>query len=786
MHVIKELVTHMRSSSERYNPEIQAKPSCILWTDSGREWEDHLPMIKSELPELVIFGDYNPEKRTGPAIWIRYIIANQDPEVKIPNDLLPIIYIPGVSRQELRAVDRCSEDVKLLAELQYRGTYWSQANTRDWTVFAFISSEKGGLGLDVSSDRETKKSINRAFDKILQTEVESLRGKQLDSEFFNNMLTPDFVKNLLEWINDERKTRDSLDDNAWESFVSICKERLSFNPELDGVLTGATYLANHRDMWEPIWNRYCEAPQRYENIPDIIRNCSPTIGINWATTGHDEYEGWPQWNEMQENNLRIQLNDISEKDIQRASEIISELSSEHLHRKKFIWTSLGESPLVLALEHLQQMSEAMRIGLKNGNIHDLEKGYSEKGWIADSSIVQALACVYTQEDIEAVSSVLNTLYKPWAEDSARYLQKIIDEGKNDDKYQYPKKALDQSKRDSFEDGDCVLFVDALRYDLGKRLSELLNDTCTVKEESNWAALPSVTATAKPAVSPIHHKLVGGKINKEFAPEISDSKKQVTSHYFDKVLAESGWIKIEPTSIIAAGSYGWCEFGDIDQIGHKIGWKLVYEVEKYLNKIVEIVIKLLESGWKRIHIVTDHGWLLLSNSLPKTDLPRMLTDTKWGRCAILKSGAKSSQREMPWYWNSVYHFVSADGISCFKKGEEYAHGGVSLQECLTLKLLVTPGDSIQLSSLQFKDITWHRMRCRILLDGDYNGLSVDIRMRPADPNSSITNHKQTRAVRDDGTVSVIVEDEDLHGQEVFIVLINQRGDLMAQNKTIVGG
>ena len=30
--------------------------------------------------------------------------------------------------------------------------------------------------------------------------------------------------------------------------------------------------------------------------------------------------------------------------------------------------------------------------------------------------------------------------------------------------------------------------------------------------------------------------------------------------------------------------------------------------------------------------------------------------------------------------------------CFRKGEEYAHGGLSLQECLTLELTITQGTS----------------------------------------------------------------------------------------------
>jgi hypothetical protein len=783
MRIIEELVERIRDSGDKYNPEVQDKPYCILWTDGRRDWEKYIPILKSEIPELLILGDYDPQNQTGPAIWIRYVVTNKDPNVKISSGQKPIIYLPGVSRQELRAVESCTDEVKLIAELQYRGVFWSQANTRDWTLFAFLSSEHGGLGLDVFQDGETRKSIDRAFEKLLHRELISLKGRTLDIEFFDNLLTPDYIKNLLEWINNESVKKESLNDNEWKSFVSISKGKLGFNPEKDGVLTGAALIANHKDLWAAVWERFCEAPERYENIPLIIRKCIPPSSMNWANPGHNEFEGWPQWNEMQENNLRIQLLDILNYDIQKAKQKIIELEKEHAHRRGFVWSRMGESPLAIATEQLHVLSITTETALKNGNITDLETGYVEGGWRADYSKINALASVTKQNDVEAVSSVIQTIYKPWAEDSARYLQRIVDEEKNDDKFRYPQSGKEYRELESYDEGDCILFIDGLRFDLGKRLAELLVEKCDIQEEVNWAALPSVTATAKPAVSPVHHKIYGDKINNAFIPNISGTEKSVSSYNFKKLLTDSGWTIINPFSITSAATFGWCEFGDIDKIGHDRGWKLVYEIEKHLKDIRDLVVKLLESGWKRIHIVTDHGWLLMPGGLPKTELAKVLTETKWGRCAALKPGVKSDQRQVSWYWNSVYHIAVADGISCFRNGIEYDHGGISLQECLTLKMTVSPGSSIELKTINFREIVWRGQRCIIALDGSYNGLSIDIRMKPADPGSSIVfKHNQ---VREDGTASVVVENEDLHGQEAYIILINQENKLVSQNKTRVG-
>ena len=39
----------------------------------------------------------------------------------------------------------------------------------------------------------------------------------------------------------------------------------------------------------------------------------------------------------------------------------------------------------------------------------------------------------------------------------------------------------------------------------------------------------------------------------------------------------------------------------------------------LDGIVERIVALLDAGWASVRLVTDHGWLLIPGSLPKTEL-----------------------------------------------------------------------------------------------------------------------------------------------------------------------
>ena len=61
----------------RFNPEDQVAPSVILWTDHDRQWQPLVPRFQERMPELLVLGDSEPDKRKGPAIWLRCAIARK-------------------------------------------------------------------------------------------------------------------------------------------------------------------------------------------------------------------------------------------------------------------------------------------------------------------------------------------------------------------------------------------------------------------------------------------------------------------------------------------------------------------------------------------------------------------------------------------------------------------------------------------------------------------------------------------------------------------------------------
>ena len=187
----------------------------------------------------------------------------------------------------------------------------------------------------------------------------------------------------------------------------------------------------------------------------------------------------------------------------------------------------------------------------------------------------------------------------------------------------------------------------------------------------------------------------------------------------------------------------------------------------------------------MRVVTDHGWLLLPGGLPKMELSSNLTDTKWGRCAAIKPGVYNPEvKRFPWFWNSNQFFALADGISCFRNGEEYTHGGLSLQECLTLEITVRKSTMTNSSAIEITDVAWKGLRCKVFIDGQVSGLFVDIRTKPGAASSSVVVSQ--KPLKNDGTASVVVEDDELEGAAATLVVLDSSGTLITQIPTVIGG
>ncbi len=752
-----------------HNRQDQVPPAAVLWTDEARQWEDLLPLLKQRLP-LFVLGNYAPDERTGPAYWLRCIIARTIPQLGLPHEKVPVLYLPGLSRQRFKEPeDSLRADLKPLAELQYRGVLWGQKNGRDWTVKAFLQSRDGGLGIRVQGDRGTREALQRSLVKIAEEPVEAIRSAApLRAFYLDGLIHPDNVKNVLRWLNDSKAYRDECSDKEWAAFVALCNSHYDFHPDKDSPVTAAEKLGQQYGNWNMVWRRFAEAPASYGAIPDKLREAKPQMTLPLL----EPFESWPQNNEAAEVDLREALVGLSSLDPDAARRKLLELEQNHGTRRLWVWAALGSAPLAEAMEHLATLARVTERTVWGSSTSEIMQNYADDGWVADLAVLDAIASVERLEDVRAVRSAVHTAYRPW-------LERIVEAFQD---------AVAASEPDGYQaasplevvDGTCLLFVDGLRFDLAHRLGTMLEQKgIETKVEPRLTALPSVTATAKPAISPVASKLEGGE---GFETVVKASGSKVTARHLRKVLGDGGF------QVLGAEEHGnivgraWLESGSIDEYGHAHGWRIAHHAVAELRGLAERVESLLEHGWQKVVVITDHGWVLMPGGLPKAELPEHLAEIRKGRCARLKEGSQTDQQVLSWHWDPSVRIAVAPGIHCYEAGKEYEHGGLSPQECVVPILTAT--GRVTRATVTIREVRWRRLRCNITIEGLATDAHVDIRTKGSDASTTLT--AGGKEIGAEGEVFLLVEDVDREHEAALVVVVGIDGTVLAQTSTIIGG
>ncbi len=779
--VFAALLESLQKAAE-YHRDDAVAPAAILWPDEKREWERLIPRLRVVLPHLLIFGPYDKPNRTGPAIWLRSVLSARIPDITWAPEAVPIIYLPGVSRATLRATEDCPNELKPLAELQYRGVFWSQHNSKDWTVTAFLQTNHGGLQLKVARDAATATSIRRAIDKLIDVPVEELRMKsfngELNSAYFDSLISDDPMDDLLSWLADPKGTKERWEPTRWETLCSRCIADYGFDPTRDGELVGAELLGlQDRSVWKTAWKRFAAAPSRYPGLIELLRRAKPTPKSG-DLLGNLHAEAWPQDNEADETTLRDALSALPSLPVSQANSKLIELEQQHRSRRDWVWAKLNRTPLANAIQHLATLAEVTQSPLTGATTADMVRVYTQGGWRADAAVLDSLAAVSLPPDLEAVCSAIAHLYTPWLRDSAELFQERVKHN--------PLPGRDVPRLASVAPGVCVLFVDGLRYDVGQKLkAALASRVGQITEQHHFTALPSVTPTAKPAVSPVADKITGTTAGEEFRPSVAHDGKDLTIDRFRSLLDDDGFQVLGVNETGNPTGRAWAEFGNVDSTGHKEGIGLARRIPELIESLTHRIESLLAAGWKEIRVVTDHGWLLLPKCLPKCDLPKYLTATRWGRCAVVKSSATVSLPTFDWFWSDGVTVACPEGISSFIAGQEFNHGGLSLQECVVPQFSIQAGAK-PMASAKIETVKWQGLRCKITVTGQFDGCRADLRDKAADTTTSLLEPKIAKPIGPDGNAALIVDDVSRDGSATTLVLLDSAGSVLDKRLVTVGG
>jgi len=687
--VMDGLVLRLREQARRFNPALEVAPVVVLWTDEKREWEGIVPRIKEVLPELYSLGPYMPDGRSGPGVWLRMVADRQAGSIGASET--PILYLPGVGNRQLRADLRGLKDhpqLAPIAELQYRGVFWRQENGKDWTLRSFFESRRGGLGLKIAADQETLEALRAASGKLLTQNLQALEGQLIDQRFLDDLMNPSPDETVLRWLTAAPAIQEEK-GGAWASFVATTRTRFAVDLDRGTLAVAQKILASQPgEATHALWEEYCAHWQSYPDAYEVFRDISPPDLLQGA-------ERYPRENDMDERRLSEELLQASLLAPAAAASAVLALEARHASRRETLWARMGRAPLAQATKHLADVARAFAEPLVGGSASEMAQSYADSGWRVDAAARAAMAIAQQEQLEKPIYAVLEALYRRWLERLAQGFQAMV---RRDG---YPHWQLPE-----VPPGVVLLFVDGLRFDLARELEALLatDQRLDISLATAFTSVPSVTSSGKVWVSPVGQSATGGNAG-GFEPSLP--KGAYTAEKLRKAMEAEVYALVDDENPTFAYGKGWAEFsGDIDSDGHHKGVRLARVLGSHLDDLARCIRRLLAAAWKEVWVVTDHGWLLLPGGLPKAELPARLTETRWGRCAVLKDAvADQDWLVLPWSFDPAVRVALAPGITAFSQGREYDHGGLSPQESVVPFLRVRREEPIA-GQPRLLSVTWN--------------------------------------------------------------------------------
>lgn len=780
-----ELGAALRAVAARFDAGSQVAPAAVLWPDPDRVWDRVIGQVQESVPVLVLAESHEPGTAVGPAIWVRAMlsgadsegsVAAGDPVLGLPDSLAPrdggnpwVIYLAGVSRSEIDGDQSASAALAPLVELAHRSVWWLQSNQQPWTPQAFLRSQDG-LRLKVAQDAATRSAISDVLDVLLDQDVERLREHTIDASRLLALVVPDDVRELLAWMNDPDATRARTQAaGTWTALVGTVRSSYGLDVEKDTVITAAGMLGRREGRWDLVWRRYAESAAQYPAIPDLLDKARPADLLFGGSDPHPD--SWPSADKEREDDLRAALVQVAGSGTREdAAARVVALDDEHAERRGSVWHRTGRAPLLDALAALAQVARTSTAPLPHGDVADWAQWYASGAFAADDAALRALAAAPSGADRDAVVGALGAVYDPWVDLVAtRFQDAATTSG-----------YLGAVGADA-QPGTCVLFVDALRLDAGHRLADLLAARGTAPVlTTRLAAFPSVTPTGQPAVAPLGERPGPGP---DFAAGDAQGR-ALKGDVLRQALTAAGVQYLSASETGDPSGRAWTQTSAIDALGHSHHHALADYLDAELVKVADRIGSLLTAGWRRVLVVTDHGWLLPARPARKVELPQHLTHgdaARKPRAARLKAGQDVDVPTLPWTHDPTVRFASPPGTAAFQAGVLYEHGGLSPQECVTPVLTIDAGGGLSSVEAHIEAVKWTNARCRVDIHPPLDGLVVEVRLAPGDVGTRVAGPAAVR----EGEAKALVQDDDALGNTAFVVLLSD-DRVVDQRETTVGG
>lgn len=234
----------------------------------------------------------------------------------------------------------------------------------------------------------------------------------------------------------------------------------------------------------------------------------------------------------------------------------------------------------------------------------------------------------------------------------------------------------------------VIIVDALRYDCALAIKEFLHDH-VVDVEPLAAVLPTVTPVGMTALLPVDPSRVTVEVKgNSIHPRVDGKDTSVRENRLALLRARGADCR-EIVDIESETSRPESEllvvFGhdEVDSMGHGQAENLIRHVFLEIERLGRLVRKLHRWEYTDVHIVTDHGFVLLDESKLPSEVP---CDRAWcnvlkERFALVPADADVPLARLPFPWDSTMMVAVPPGMAFFRAEKSFSHGGAALQELI---------------------------------------------------------------------------------------------------------
>ena len=238
----------------------------------------------------------------------------------------------------------------------------------------------------------------------------------------------------------------------------------------------------------------------------------------------------------------------------------------------------------------------------------------------------------------------------------------------------------------------VIVVDALRWDLAQTLSRAM----PVEVEPVIATVPSTTPFGMTALLPLEDTELAISFDRGVSIRTGSGTELATrsgrKSFLESKLSKSGvrlafldldevlqGAEIPPSERIVVFD------NTIDEQGHKGTEEFPLLVEQLVGKLRRAIERLHEAGLPEVHVVTDHGFLLLPadmvNGLGRPAVKANQALRREARWVALKPGAPVTgliNFKLPLGKQEI-ELGFPRGVRTLVASENFAHGGISVQE-----------------------------------------------------------------------------------------------------------